>query len=459
MLALIRTDRETLKMLLAMALPMIVSQGTYALMIFTDRYFMSQIGPTHVAATLGGGVAALMCISLFMGLLSYGNALVAQSLGAQKYSQCSRIVSQGLVLALISLPLLALGAAGVYWGFDKLGHDPQQVTLEKSYFQVLMFGGAFTLFKTCLASYFAGIGRASVVMTADLFAVVLNIPLSYGLIFGLWGLPQLDINGAALGTVLSNFFALSVFILFYMGRKNRQQFYVLQSFRFDKKLFRRYVTLGFPSGLEMFLNIAAFNVFILLFQSYGVVQGAAAAIVLNWDLLSFVPMIGLHIAVISLVGRCVGAGDYQRLNSVISSGFLLGLVYSGVLAGLFIIFRDSLVGVFITTATSSEEIRDLARWMMIGMASYVMADAVILISSGVLRGAGDTRWLMIASTIMHWLMVVIVFLVIMVWQLGPKVAWLVFVGMILSLALCFSLRLASSSWRETGGVEEPLMST
>jgi len=168
-------------------------------------------------------------------------------------------------------------------------------------------------------------------------------------------------------------------------------------------------------------------------------------------------MIGLHIAVISLVGRFVGAGDYQRLNSVISSGFLLGLVYSGILAVLFIGFRDSLVGIFITTATASEEIRELARWMMIGMASYVMADAVILISSGVLRGAGDTRWLMIASTIMHWLMVVIVYLVIMVWQLGPKVAWLVLVGMILSLALCFTLRLASSNWRERADVEAPLV--
>ncbi len=457
MLALIRTDRETLKMLLAIALPMIVSQGTYALMIFTDRYFMSQIGPTHVAATLGGGVAAFMCMSLFMGVLSYGNALVAQALGAKKFSQCSRTATQGLVLALISLPLLALGAAGVYWGFDKLGHNLEQVVLEKEYFKVLMFGAAFTLLKTCLASYFAGIGRTSVVMTADLLAVLLNVPLSYGLIFGVWGLPQLDVAGAALGTVLSNLFALAVFVSFYVGRKNREQFKVLQSFSFDKTIFKRYLTLGFPSGLEMFLNIAAFNVFILLFQSYGVVQGAAAAIVLNWDLLSFVPMIGLHIAVISLVGRFVGAGDYQRLNSVISSGFLLGLVYSGILAVLFIGFRDSLVGIFITTATASEEIRELARWMMIGMASYVMADAVILISSGVLRGAGDTRWLMIASTIMHWLMVVIVYLVIMVWQLGPKVAWLVLVGMILSLALCFTLRLASSSWRARAVVEAPLV--
>ncbi len=449
MLALIRTDKETLMLLLAIALPMIVSQGTYALMIFTDRYFMSMIGTTHVAATLGGGVAAFMCMSLFVGLLSYGNALISQAFGANRLGECSRIVSQGVLLAILSLPFLAAGAWGVYVAFDGLGHDPEQLLLEKSYFKVLMFGGVLTLFKSCLAAYFAGIGRTSVVMAADLLAVIINIPISYGLIFGAWGLPQMDIVGAALGTVASNCFALLVFTLVYFSKENGARFLVASSLIFDGQLFRKYLRLGFPSGLEMFLNIAAFNVFILLFQSYGVVQGAAAAIVLNWDLLSFVPMIGLHIAVISLTGRCVGAQDHQRLNSVISSGFLLGLVYSGVLATTFILCRDSLVGVFITEATSGEELRSLATWMMIGMGSYVMADAVILIASGVLRGAGDTRWLMYTSTILHWLMVVGAYLVIMVWELGPKVAWLVFVGMILSLALCFTFRLGSSKWRQT----------
>ena len=448
MLALIRTDRETLKLLLAIALPMVVSQGTYALMIFTDRYFMSLIDATHVASTLGGGVAALMCLSLFMGIIAYGNALVAQSLGAKRMAECTRTLTQGLLLAFLSLPVLAVGAYGVYLGFTGLGHAPEQVVLEQSYFEVLIWGGILTLLKTALASYFAGIGRTPAVMTADLLAVLLNIPLSYGLIFGAWGLPQLDIVGAALGTVVANGFALFVFLLFYFGRRNREEFEVQYSFRIDVPLLRRYLKLGFPSGLEMFLNIAAFNVFILLFQSYGIAEGAAAAIVLNWDILSFVPMVGLHIAVISLVGRCVGAQDHQRLNSVISSGFLLGLAYSGTLAVIFILFRDPLVGVFMTQATGSDDIRELATWMMIGMSSYVMADAVVLISGGVLRGAGDTRWLMIASTFLHWLMVVIVYLVITQWQLGPKVAWLVFVGMILSLALCFTLRLASPGWRE-----------
>ena len=65
--------------LLSISFPMIVSQGAFAVMIFTDRYFMSMISPTHLAASLGGGVASFFCLSLFVGVLSYSNALVAQA--------------------------------------------------------------------------------------------------------------------------------------------------------------------------------------------------------------------------------------------------------------------------------------------------------------------------------------------------------------------------------------------
>lgn len=117
------------------------------------------------------------------------------------------------------------------------------------------------------------------------------------------------------------------------------------------------------------------------------------------------------------------------------------------------VFREELVGVFLTSGIDAPEIRKLAAWMMLGMASYVMADAVILVSSGVLRGAGDTRWLMCSSVLLHWAMVLVQYLVIVVWQLGPEFAWIVFVSMILTLAVVFVLRLQGSRWRQAVSVQ------
>lgn len=437
----------TLKELFRLALPMVVSQGAYALMVFTDRFFMAQIDATHIAASLGGGVTFFVTIALFIGIMAYANALVAQYLGSGQLDKCPRVVSQGVILALLCQPLLALLAWGLLDIFAWMGHEPRQVALEQQYYLVLMAGAIFTLVKTCLASYFSGIARTRVVMISDVAGVLINIPLTYVLVFGKLGLPALGIMGAGLGTVLATALTVGVYLLFYFNRVHRKRFKVLASFHFDAGIMRRYVRLGFPSGFEMFIGAGTFNLFLLLFQSYGVDEGAAMAIVFNWDMLSYVPLIGLNIAVMSLIGRFVGAGDLGRANQVISSGFIIALGYSGVLGICFIVFREPLMNVFQTPGDDFTAIRSLGAQMMIGMATYVMADAVILVCSGTLRGAGDTRWLMTASILIHIAMLLVQVVVIKGFDATPLVSWWVFVVTLIWLAATYLGRVLRGRWR------------
>jgi len=440
--------KDTLIELARIALPMVVSQGTFAVMIFTDRYFMSQIDSVHMAAALGGGVAAFFSFCFFTGLLSYANALTAQYLGAGEIGKCSKVVTQGIVITVMCSPALVVITYFVSGIFENVGHDPVQVELEKTYYVILMLGVVVTLTKTCLSSYFAGIGRTRVVMICDVCGLVFNVPLCYVMVFGKLGLPALGIIGAGVSTIIASVLACLLFILFYMEREHRVKFSVMNSFHVDWGVLRRFWRLGFPSGLELFLNVAAFNLFLLMFQGYGVVEGASAAIVFNWDLLSFVPMIGLNIGVISLIGRFVGANDMARTDEVMSAAFFLGIFYSAILAILYISFRFPLVEVFSPPEGNFSEIRDLAAFMMIGLSSYVMADAIIIISGGVLRGAGDTRWLMYTSVGLHWAMLIAQYYVILVWQFGPQVSWLTFCAMIFAIAIVYVWRLQSGVWRD-----------
>jgi MATE family multidrug resistance protein len=439
---------STLRELMRLSLPMMVSQGAFAVMIFTDRWFLSQIDSTHIAAALGGGVASFFTFSLFMGVITYANALVAQYFGAGELGKCSRVVTQGVIMAVCCVPFLAIGALLVGQLFDKMGHDPLQVELEKVYFYILMSGSFFTLVKACVACYFSGIGRTKVVMIGDVLGVLLNIPLTWVLVFGKFGMPEMGIAGAAVSTVIASVFSIGLFLLFYFGRRNREQFRVLESFHFDMAIIKRYLRLGTPSGMEAFLNTATFNLFLLMFQSYGIAQGAAMAIVFNWDMLSFVPMIGLNIGVMSMIGRFVGAGDMAKANQVISSGFIVALSYSGLLAVVFLVFRVPLVEVFASPGEDFTRIRDLASQMMIGLTSYMVADAIIIITGGALRGAGDTRWLMITSISIHVLMLIAQYFIIMVFDYGPLASWWAFVAMIISLALIYLWRLHGGVWRE-----------
>lgn len=440
-------EKETLRELLTIAYPMVVSQGAFAVMIFTDRYFMSLLSPTHMAASLGGGVASFFCMSLFIGILSYANALVAQYYGKKELEKCTRVVTQGLILCLGFVPMLLVIGYFVGSLFSFMGHTAELEILERKYFYILIFGSGIGLVKTCFASYFAGIAKTRAVMIADTLGVTINIPLTYALIFGVWHFPELGIEGAAYATIISSMVSLGIFMAFYFQRGHRSRYYVDQSLKFDRGILNRYIRLGVPSGIEMFLNVAAFNLFLLMFQSYGVVEAASAAIVFNWDIVSFVPMIGLNVAIISMVGRFVGENNLDRMREVMLSGFMIGLGYSSILAVLFVVFREPLVAVFLVDSPHSEGILHLSMFMMLGLASYVMADAIILITGGILRGAGDTRWLMWVSILLHWLMLLIQYFVIKVLGMGPKTAWLVFVATILVTALYYLLRLRGGKWR------------
>ncbi len=439
--------------LLRLALPMVVSQGAFALMIFTDRYFMSQIDPAHIAAALGGGVASFFSFCFFTGVLSYGNAMVAQYLGAGEREKCPKVVTQGMIMTLMSLPILTLITFLVAGVFESMGHEPEQVALERTYYLILMSGVLITLAKICISSYFAGIGRTHVVMICDVFGLAINVPLCYAMAFGKLGFPELGIVGAGISTVASTLISFLLFVAFYFRKEHREKFAVLQSFSLDVNILRRFWRLGSPSGLEQFLNIAAFNLFLLMFQSYGIAQGAAAAIVFNWDILSFIPMIGLHIGIISMIGRFVGARDMARTNQVMTAAFVFALAYAAVLGVTYIVFRYPLVEVFAPPSGDFSEIRDLAAFMMIGLSSYVLADAVILVCSGILRGAGDTRWLMVASVSLHWAMLVAQFFIIIVFEFSPKVSWIGFVAMLLIIAVVYSLRLKRGHWRDAEVLE------
>ena len=444
----IHFNKNTMIELIKISLPMVVSQGTFAVMIFTDRYFMSQIDAIHMAAALGGGVAAFFSFCFFTGLFSYANALAAQYLGAGELSKCSKVVTQGIAMTIMCSPLLVIITYFVSGIFEGVGHDPRQVELERIYYVILMMGVVITLAKTCVSSYFAGIGRTHIVMICDVCGMVCNVPLCYLMVFGKLGFPELGIIGAGVSTIVASTFALLLFVFFYLRKEHREKFYVMESFRLDWAILRRFLRLGFPSGLELFLNMAAFNLFLLMFQSYGVVQGASAAIVFNWDLLSFVPMIGINIGVISLIGRFVGANDMERTEEVMSAGFIIGIFYSLALAVIYITFRFPLVEIFAPPTGDFSEIRELSAFMMIGLSSYVMADALIIVSGGVLRGAGDTRWLMYASVGLHWAMLVAQYYVILVWGYGPRVSWLTFCAMIFVIAVVYLWRLKSGVWRE-----------
>ena len=380
--------------------------------------------------------------------------LTAQYHGAGRPERCVQVVSQGLLLSLVFYPLLLALVPVVHRGFQLAGHGPRQVQLEFSYFRILMGGSLLFLLQGVLTGYFVGLGKTRVVMLANVLGVFVNLPLNWILVLGKLGAPRLGIEGAALGTLGGSAFIVAILAVSYFRSGGYRTYRGCSAWRPRRDLMSRLLRYGTPVGVELFVNIFAFNVFVLLMQSYGPSVAAAVTITFNWDLVAFIPMLGVGAAVTALAGQRVGAGDIPGARRVAQLGLRLAWSYAGVMALIFVSSAPALVGVFSQGfRAGDEQILPLARTLLRLAALYTLADATQVVFSGALRGAGDTKWVLIISGVLHWVMAIGAFLLIRVISAPPVGVWFFFIGFILSMSAAMFLRYRRGAWEKMRLVE------
>jgi MATE family multidrug resistance protein len=435
-----------IRMLLVIAVPMIVSSAAETIMMFVDRLFLSRLSPIHLAAGLSGGLTAFMMSTFFQGTIGYVNALVAQRFGAKQPHACGRAAAQGLILAVLSYPLVLILVPLISLMLRSVGHDPVQVGLELDYFRIIAFGSIFGLLRTALAGFFCGIGRTKMVMVANLVALIINVPANAILIFGKFGCPALGIKGAAYGTIIGSAVALVILLFAYWAPAMRDAFGTATKAGLDKPLMKLLLKFGIPSGVEFFLNVAAFNVFVTVFQSYGTTAAAAISITLNWDLLALLPLMGMGQAVTSLTGRYIGAGQPDTVRRATFSGIKSCFLYGVFMSALFVFAPGMLVDVF-AQGEAYASVRPMAIMMLKLAAIYTMADGLLVVFDGALRGVGDTRWIMRVSAGLHWLMALASIILIRVLHVSPVMAWVALIVFVLIITVVLGKRFLGEAWR------------
>jgi MATE family multidrug resistance protein len=444
-----RQNRTTLHRLLSIALPMVVSQTSDSIMMFVDRMFLSRVGELHLAASMAGGLTMFMLSSFFVGTVGYVTAIVAQYYGAKRNEQCGRSTFQAILVALVCYPLLLGLSPLVRYFFVLAGHRPQQIELGYIYFQTLVFGSVFLVLRYALAGFFLGIGRTTVVMLANIAGMLINIPANYILIFGRYGFPELGLQGAALGTIAGNAMIFAILLLFYLRGTNRDQFKTSESLKFRPEIMGRLLRFGIPAGFEMFLSVTAFNLFVQFMHSYGTVVAAAVTITFNWDIVAFIPMLGMSHATTALVGQNIGAGDRGEAIRCTYVALQVAWVYSGTMVVLFVFATRFLVGTFASGfGANAAQIASLAVVMLRLAAVYTLADSAQLVFTGALRGAGDTRWVMRTSIGLHWIFSAIAIFLIRTIQADPVTVWIVFITFVVGLGLVMFMRFRRGKWRQ-----------
>jgi len=442
--------------LFALAVPIVISQSSETLMVFTDRVFLSRLGADNMNAATAGGITSFMLITFFFGLIGFSTALIAQYFGSKNYASCPQVTVQALGISLVAYPIIIACLPLVFWFFSQSGISESQLVLQKKYLSILVFGSVISLFRHSFSCFFSGIGRTKVVMISALVTLSVNVGVNYVLIFGKFGFPALGIVGAAYGTIFSAFCGLLVLLYYFFRNDTAHQYFVKKAFRFHAKITKTLFRYGSPAGFEFLGNMIAFSVLVSIFHSYNAATATAASIMFNWDMVTFVPLTGIEVGITSLVGRYIGAKRYYVAERAAYSGVKIGFFFSLFVAIMFLVAPALLVDVFrpIGEDLVFANARPIAIAMLQLATIYVLAESILVAFVGALRGAGDTIWTMAASMILHWLFVPALYVSLFVFDIGPVKAWAVLVVFFFIFSFLFYFRFKNGAWKRISVIEQ-----
>ena len=424
--------------LVRIAWPIVVSMLSYTAMSVVGTLFVARLGTAELAS-MGLALSTLFTIHAFGdGLLTGLKVAVAQRTGAGDEDAVERLLWHGLWLALgMGLVEIALVPFADLF-FTLQGASPSATASASGYFGARMLGGPIVFGTYALSAWLQGRGDTRPPMFATVLANLANIALDPLLIFGAGPIPALGTKGAAVATVLS--YGLAFTFLAHRLRAPLARF----PRRPRRALFADVWRLGAPLGLRSTLHIGSFAVFNAILARVGDHHLAAHVVVVRIISVSFLPGLGIGEAASILVGQLVGAARLGEIVRVRRDALRLGASVMAACGLLFVLFPGPLVHLF----GPKPAVAAIALDLMLIAAAFQLFDAVAAVYTGVLNGAGDTRFVMVAGVATQWLvMVPLGWALAVPAGLGAVGAWLGLTAEILAAAALAWWRVHGEPWR------------
>ncbi|MBY0527102.1 MAG: MATE family efflux transporter [Gemmataceae bacterium] len=442
--------------LVLLAMPLILSNSVWTLQITLDRIMLSRLGGDNVAAAMAAVALFWTPLTLFQTTASYATTFVAQYTGAGRPDRVGPVIWQALYFSVVS-GIAFLGLAPLAEDIVALGgHSANLQVLEAAYLRCLCFSALPTILTAAVSSFFAGRGQSWVVLAINAAGLVVNGFFAYAWIFGAWGFPALGIEGAGWATVVGTSVSALVGIVWLLLPRYRSEFHTLTGWRFDRELFRRLMRFGLPSGLQWFLEGAAFTVFLLLVGRLGDAELAATSIAFTLNLVAVLPAMGMAQAVAILVGQRLGEDRPDLAASSTWTGFALAWTYMSAVALVYVLMPGTLIVLFRGDYASEQEahVANLVPVLLRFVAVYSLFDSMNLVFAFALKGAGDTRFVTLASIALAWPIMVLPTWAVWYYGWGLDWAWTCVSAYVIVLALVLLWRFRAGQWRSMRVIEK-----
>ncbi len=385
----------SLKQMLSLAAPMIVTNISFTIMQFVDRFMVSRLGTDALAAVLPAGIVSFLPASFAIGVLTSINTFVSQSLGQGRLKSCSEYCWQAMYMGF----LYTVVVVGLLWPsaphiFRMMGHEQSVINMEVTYLRILLYAQGVMMISWCTSNFFIGVHRPVITMYAAIVGQSVNIACNYVLIFGKLGFPAMGIAGAGWGTFIGMSVSAAIRMSLFLGRSINEKFQSRHTGRIDFGKMKELLRVGFPAGIGLLVNVALWGaVLFWLVGIFGKESLAATSAVFSCINVSVMPVVGISTALTAAVGRSIGRGRKDLAIKQTRICLRIGIIYMG-LAGLcFFIFRQRLMMFW----SGDDKVIATGVKLLICAAIYQVFDAAAIIYSGALRGAGDTLWLALVA--------------------------------------------------------------
>ncbi len=383
------------------AIPIMLQQAVFSLLNMLAVVFVGQKGDVAVAAVgLAGQIAFLLNLVHF-GIISGAAMFTAQFWGRRDIANLRRVLGLSLIFA-ISASLIFFTLAQFFPGTDP-GHllqDPAVIALGASYIQIYSWTFLFFGITFSYALIMRSTGDVKTPTTISIIALSISTFLSYSLIFGHFGFPQLGVQGAAVAAVIARFIECITLLTVTYLKKSPVAASIRELTDFDTAFIKRVIKPMLPVILnELFwsLGITTYNV---IYGHMGTASYAAMNIVSTIEQVCFVIFIGISNATSVLVGNRIGAGKEQQAYLYAGRSLGLGIV-GGLIIGL--ILQAVKWPILSLYNVSPEVIYDASRLLNVVSAFLWIRVNNMTIVVGILRAGGDTRFSLFLDGIIIWI--------------------------------------------------------
>lgn len=452
-----KTRGTLLRELLTLAWPVILSRSTQSVVGLADALMSARLGDEALAAVTTGA------IDLFaIAILPMGTAFIVQSFAAQLQGRgdlpgARRFGWYGLILSAITTVLAVAATPFLHHFVAWFGLAPGVAANMTGYMEWRFWSiGAYVAVEA-LGNWFGGLGDTRVHMRASVVTMVANVFFNWLLIFGHWGAPAMGVRGAALASALATLCGLAMMLTAFLVRE--REIGSGHPLALKQREFMRMLRFGIPNGLNWFMEIAAFTLFLnVIVGKLGTTSLAAMMAILQINSIAFMPAFGLGSAGAVLVGQAIGRGDHDEAPRILRLTVSVALAWQVFMGLVYFAIPNVLMGAFAAGAASLELVAVgsvLLRWS----AAWQAFDALGITIGEALRAAGDTAWCMWVRLLSAWLL----FLPLAWWWVtvkggGAVAAIGAIVVYIALLGFAFLWRFRSGAWRKIELVEaEPVL--